>query len=271
MKKITDSDYTEAKELYLSGVSAAKLAKKYDTWIQSITDRLKEDGIEVINEWNLPKFREDIFSTIDTEEKAYWLGFLFADGSVSSRDNMVELSLSIKDKEHLRKFSQFVEDSGIKEAGHRCRWSRSSKLFKTDLVRYGCVPRKSLILEAPKNIPEDLAIHFVRGYVDGDGCVFYDKSNYFGRHRLEVLGTKNILDYIQTILGKSKANYRKNSKENDITLVLNYNGRQCREPLDKLYKNASVYLERKYDKYVKLCRSFEKSDDENRAKTVKSS
>lgn len=49
-----------------------------------------------------------IFENIDTEEKAYWLGFLYADGCVGSKESKVELSLAEKDLRHMEKFRSFI-------------------------------------------------------------------------------------------------------------------------------------------------------------------
>ena len=48
--------------------------------------------------------KEDIFEVIDTPEKAYWLGFLYADGYVQTRGYMIALTLSSKDKLHIKEF-----------------------------------------------------------------------------------------------------------------------------------------------------------------------
>ena len=40
-----------------------------------------------------------------------------------------------------------------------------------DLEKHGCVENKSLILQFPTTVPEELMHHFIRGYFDGDGCI----------------------------------------------------------------------------------------------------
>ena len=84
------------------------MAKEYNTSIPTLSKKLKERGIQIINRQNLVKFNENVFDSVDTEEKAYWLGFIFADGYISSRDYSFELSLSSVDTEHLVKFNKFM-------------------------------------------------------------------------------------------------------------------------------------------------------------------
>ena len=49
-----------------------------------------------------------MFDTIDSEEKAYWLGFIYADGWISDANNCFTLTLQQRDVEHLLKFNEFI-------------------------------------------------------------------------------------------------------------------------------------------------------------------
>ena len=73
-----------------------------------LSKKFKTEGIEIIHPQNYTKFNDTIFESIDTEEKAYWLGFLYADGSISSTNNTIELSLKSSDINHLIKFKYFL-------------------------------------------------------------------------------------------------------------------------------------------------------------------
>ena len=69
---------------------------------------LRKLNINLPNYHNALKFDNTVFDTIDTEEKAYWLGFMYADGYVQNNGNSVELSLKGSDVEHLEKFRVFL-------------------------------------------------------------------------------------------------------------------------------------------------------------------
>lgn len=103
--------------LYKNGESLTKIAEKFGTSRNTLSKKLKEKGIEIINQQNKSKFNENIFDVIDSEEKAYWLGFIYADGyidssplddSKKSKYNF-ELSLKASDVGHLHKFNVFME------------------------------------------------------------------------------------------------------------------------------------------------------------------
>ena len=107
------------------------------------------------------KIREDyndtFFDIIDTEEKAYWLGFMYADGNVPIKISSCEVSLQILDVDHLIKFKSDLHarnkinyDFKIE----RCRFHFGNKHLKQALIKQGCVPQKSLILTFPSNPPD---------------------------------------------------------------------------------------------------------------------
>lgn len=156
---------------------------------ETISSLLKKNGFTITKENSVPKFDNTIFDSIDTEEKAYWLGFIFADGCVAKqkakRNYAITIGLAIQDINHLYKFNHFVKyiknnmkiikakPSNIaKNVQDKCVFSVSNKHLWETLNPYGCTPQKSLTLEFPdKNIFKsvDLIRHFIRGYIDGDG------------------------------------------------------------------------------------------------------
>ena len=72
---------------------------------------LLENNIPIRNDNHSYKANYRIFENIDTPEKAYWLGFIAADGCVYVREKNATIRIAIKssDKEHLEKFKKFME------------------------------------------------------------------------------------------------------------------------------------------------------------------
>lgn len=191
---------------------------------------------------------KDIFHVIDSEEKAYWLGFLYADGYIS-KYNQIEVSLSPKDKEHLAKLKLFVNtNTNIIEDEHRCRLLFCSKEMAADLAKLGCINNKSLILTFPteEQVPDTLLRHFLRGYVDGDGCLCCTNKT----QQFSITSTKAFFEGMLKRTGwdKNKCNYYPSGK------AITWRSHKDVTPqyLKYLYDGATIYLNRKYEKYKTL-------------------
>ena len=146
---------------------------------------------------------EFYFNEINSIDKAYWLGFLYADGCVHSNDNSI--SINITDLEHVQKFQTalkatnhkitITQDNRFKNAKPLYQFSIRDEQLHKDLIKWGCVPQKSLLIEKIPNIPRDFVSHFLRGYFDGDGSLHYlQGTNNF---RISFIGTKNFLIDVQ--------------------------------------------------------------------------
>lgn len=248
------------KEYLTSKLGIRELAKKYSVNRQVLTGWLMAKGVEISNRRAEKSFNISFFNEIDSEEKAYWLGFMFADGSVGQykKSYRIELSLAIKDSEHLQKFANALMFSKIKKTSDRCRISIGSKIMFEKLIEYGCTEKKSLTLEFPKtSIFQDklLITHFVRGYFDGDGCISHsDKEKK--KLNVTILGTeKFLLDLNMCIYPEKKM---KLAKKKNI-YVLSFNGKTGLEFLKRIYSGSTIHLDRKKQKYNEYCRLYEES------------
>ena len=211
---------------------------------------------------------EDFFDVIDIEEKAYFLGFLYADGYNNTDRNSVALSLKEEDKEILEilnnllqpnKPLQYVEFKAT-NSSNQYRLVIANKHISQTLVELGCGKAKTHNLKFPteEQVPSHLIRHFVRGYFDGDGSVSGDKQKQFS-----FVGTIDFLLPLQQILvkelnfSKTKLDQRHEDREDSIR-ALRYCGiNQCITFRDWLYKDATIYLERKKNIFDS-CISFER-------------
>lgn len=193
------------------------------------------------------------FENIDTEAKAYWLGFLYADGYVSNKENKIELALAEKDYHHLEKFKSFMNIQNkicYKPAAKAYRISFRSDKCKEDLINKGCFPNKSLILKFPtiEQVPEDLLRHFVRGYFDGDGW-FTNTDSLF---QAGIIGTEEFIKgFLNTISIKSKNNKLFNVHREDWAKRYIFGALDdVYSFLSWMYDDSTVYLDRKYEHYI---------------------
>lgn len=247
------------KDYVSSSITARELAKKYGLEKNFICGFMLGRGIDIYSKKS--KVNNYAFETIDTEEKAYWLGFMYADGSVSAykSSKRIELSLQEEDKDHLYKFARFLDYRGElkyreKQKAYRIHFG-SEKMYR-DLIRNGCVEKKSLILTFPSEeiVPKHLQRHFIRGYFDGDGCLsLHLNKSFVFRKNVSILGTKEFLDGIISILPfkPEKADLIKKCRNNDSN---NYYFQLRKDDslkfLDYIYKDSNIYLSRKYLKYI---------------------
>ena len=241
--------------------SISELCKLHNLNKNSLSNEIKRQGGIIVNKQNITKFDDTVFDNIDSEEKAYWLGFIFADGTISSHipgkkpRYQFELSLALKDKGHLEKFGRFMKYNNVKCDSYRCRWIINSKHLWETLNNIGCVPNKSKILQFPqKLIDSNFTSSFVRGYMDGDGCI----GIYRNRLYCQCIGTKQFLNQIKESFSID-VNLGHDLRWSDEVFSFQLGGDKCYYFLYKLYNNATIYLDRKYNKYLEICRLWEES------------
>jgi len=203
---------------------------------------------------------EDFYEAIDTESKAYWLGFMYADGFLT-RPHTVGLTLSVKDIGHLEKYKKslsitypthtYEPTEGSYSKNQYSRVTISSPKMCKDLIKQGVIFNKTLKIKRPC-VEKDLEKHFIRGYADGDGCITSSKNNY----AFKVIGTLSMLDYIKEFIeyhqvAKIHKYYKR--QPTDIVSSIDMSGnRQVLKLLELLYGQATIYLDRKYERYQNL-------------------
>lgn len=256
--------YKTGKELYLKGNSICHISKVLGVSRSRFSQYLKSEGVEIKQLPHKIKFDNTVFEKIDSEDKAYWLGFLYADGSIGENRSQIELQLSEKDKAHVYKFRDFIKSThkiSLKnnKLGSSYRIIVEDVNMHRDLIKLGCTPRKSLTLKFPteEQVPKHLLPHFIRGYFDGDGG-FSDTDKTLC---VNILGTKEFLEGLKKevfILNNKKIypmSYKDNNKN---TYRIQFGSRKdIKIFLDYIYKNSNINLDRKYEKYKNfVCRAM---------------
>lgn len=242
--KYSEKTVQEIIELRASGKSVTEIGKILGLDRAAVSRNLKKLGIDTSRNTLI----KDIFHQINTEEKAYWLGFLYADGYVS-KYNQIEVSLSLQDEQHLEKLKRFVNtNTNIIKDDHRCRLLFCSKELASDLASLGCINNKSLILTFPteQQVPQELLRHFLRGYVDGDGCLCCTPKT----QQFSITSTKAFFEGMLERTGwdKTKCNYYPSGQ----AITWRCHKDVMPQYLKYLYDNCNIYMNRKYEKYKTL-------------------
>lgn len=235
-------------------------------------------AIKYICNWNY-------FEKIDTEEKAYWLGFLYADGCVyfkPKKEYRINLHLECKDINHIIKFKQSINATHKIRNYNRTR-IRNNKIIKecistldissekmvNDLIKHHCVPNKTLILKWPQNVvPDNLKRHFIRGIIDGDGDWSIEKTRK-NMVIVELTSTKdmceNIRNWIYIKCGRyGTSNIKKRTKANAYRIRFE-NKIMTHRIYHLLYNDSTIFMNRKR-KIASIMSRLEYNGNGNKAK-----
>lgn len=180
----------QAVGLYRSGMTLKQVAKEMGVSATAIQRLLVREGVKARSDAQHQKVLNDPFAVIDTEEKAYWLGFLATDGNVYG--SRVQLNLSSRDVDHLVKWCLFLGLDPDKEIKTRKKkgteYEVSTVVFRSKAVcqslkRQGIEPGKSFTV-VPWEGPPELMRHYWRGCLDGDGWVTTEQTGFCGNRKM---------------------------------------------------------------------------------------
>jgi hypothetical protein len=226
-------------------LSFIELEHKYGITSGSIGRIIKNNNIEPIRV-KKHHFNEKYFDVIDTPNKAYLLGFIWADGCIQPNHTLT-IGIHNKDVEILKFFiSELQSDNNIYYRKHKpiAVLTFCSKYLCNTLEQLGCNKNKTYDLDFP-NIREDLIYDFIRGFMDGDGCICTHTRGNKMYINLSFTGTLSMMTSLKNIFNVDNTiRFYRNSynihigKTNDVLRILN-----------NIYDNADLYLTRKFNKY----------------------
>lgn len=210
-------------------------------------------------------FNEHYFDIIDCQEKAYWLGFFAAGGYNHVDKGCIEVRLHKQDKEILEKFKSCIKANnpiGLYKQTY-CNLNLYSQHLCNKLSEYGLSQAKTYTLQIPQ-LDYKLMRHFIRGYYDGDGCFSVtkrkDRTENSLIYQFNITGMENPLRKIQEhlISNVEVVDNGLKHRKSTIAVTIHYSGKNvCKRILDYLYQDATIYLQRKYNKYKEYCISAE--------------
>ena len=270
-------DYTESRikerkenipkeicKLYQEGWGMTELQKKFRMTYITVRDiidnaqiksRTKSQNLVLSKGYPLD---ETVFDDL-TPEAAYWVGMLHADGHISKdREYSVDLVQHKNDKDVIEKFVKFLKtDRPIAEV----------KDTNTLRIRFGCerihkrlrelgfTHDKTYTGKPPEQLKDSL--DFWRGVIDGDGCLWTGSrkdSIYYRRRKITLSGTEATCEGFKQFVLKNdiKSNVSVLKVPNESTWVIGYEGVIADRVATLLYKDAIVYMERKYQKYLEF-------------------
>lgn len=263
--KLSTENELEVISMKNNSIPNIEIIDKFNISLSTIYNIVKRNGKEKKTPNKKYHVDDTFFENINNEEKAYWLGFLYADGYVrmhKKRSGELRLKLKIDDKSHIENFKNslksthiikdFVSKVKINDKVYESLCSSlsvySTKMVK-DLFDLGCTNNKTHTIQFPYQIGKRFYRDFIRGYFDGDGCIHKVKNKNSAYFKI-TSGSKEILHDIKCIMFGYNLRLREVNKKwydlictnkDDLQTIYHY-----------LYDNSKLFLERKYNHYKKI-------------------
>lgn len=270
--KLTGDEIEDIKTMYDNKCTGKEILKKYRDKIscdKTIIRIAKEEGCIIRPRGQIPRsLNEDFFKTIDTEEKAYFLGWMLSDGYVIKPSNKktypIGIDVKIGDKYILEKFKEAIKldesaplldqvkkakinssKNARKKDTYQTRLLFYSKKMTQDLKKYNVIPRKSHTVRFPENIDSNMIHHVIRGIFDGDGCISHNLVSFYGNEYMMKDIKKILVDTInindnKIFNGETCFSFSFSSKK-DVKNFYHY-----------IYDDATIFLKRKKERFEKL-------------------
>ena len=246
------------KDEYLSGVNSIILAEKYGCSKDTILRFLKLSGIDIVKPINLKFYKEgytinrDAFKDLNTEESAYFFGWLITDGNIAD-NGRVSIQVKRDDEDIILNFQKYIglsrdvlrrsrKDSRTGKTYHSTETYFSDAVISERLIKLGMEPRKSMREVCPEVYKSNR--HFWRGVLEGDGWIISNGKGY----GCGIVGSESLLTDFEKYcksLGVSKIKITEQTcgllecviKNRNDSLVL----------LREIYKDTELVLPRKYN------------------------
>lgn len=281
-KSFTEDEKLKICKLWQQGYTATEICKK----VESLNGRKSQTLYPVLikaglykkkpaNDLRRYKVNDHYFDEINTEHKAYWLGFMLADGFLSNSNHSTEtfgITLKADDRYILEAFKEDLNSTyPIHEYEEYHDWGKgevkttvsrilikSPQIFKQLSAMGFSVDKSHTAIFPWEYIPENFMNHVIRGYFDGDGSLSKSGDKKWHTYDLRFTGTTEVITAIRSILGKDNVKLSERHPERDNNnCSLNLCGDlQVYNICKWMYKDATIYLKRKYDRFKLLEKKY---------------
>lgn len=271
--RFSSIDVDNMYSMYIEGKTLQEIGDEYGVNKVTISGLFKKNKYKCRSSSDahrIYEINEHYFDDINTQEKAYILGLLYADGCNVAKSNVISIGLQEKDKELLEVIAKLLGSNKPLHIHHSKR-PNAQDIYSLELVsrhmsdvlnNIGMLPQKSLVATFP-NIENNLIRHFVRGYFDGDGYI--SKPEKSGC-QIEIMGTLMFCESLKSILLNEGIDcyIRQTGRPETSTRYLVI-GKQleCEKFCSYIYSDATIYMKRKYDKACKKFHNTFKLDVSN--------
>lgn len=284
-KRYSKEETERAIKMYNDGYPLREIERQMGLTHVALGNRLRKMKVKIRDRTHYDKYirkaqfkDRNWFDEIDSEEKAYWLGFLYADGCNHRRGKthkhgccyLTCISLRERDGYMLNNLNDsLMKDrfslTNIEKEGNRqnqIRFGVYDKHLSDTLLKWGLKPRKSFTLKWPSFLREDLYRHFLRGYIDGDGTICFTIAHK-RKCTTGYVGLISSVDFCRSArdwLSKNGFSAKMTTLKKytkPMAIIRTTSSYEAIRICDFIYKDAKIYLKRKYYKYIELKKSKE--------------
>lgn len=254
---------------YIAGINNDEILKKYKISSTSLYRILTRNNINRAKDKKRYRINEHVFDDIDSDEKAYLIGFIAADGGISEKQFKLTISISKKDEEILYFFKTILEtdkpiESYNKHGFDYATLSITNKHLVECLMKIGLRERKTW-KNTIVNIDKKYLKGFIRGYFDGDGSISSNTSSPnvcisgFENNILKIIAKLRDVNILASF-NEDKREYNTSKETGKFGCLSLTNKLQKYCFLKWMYDiDNCIYLKRKYQRAQKYIQRIESS------------
>jgi DNA-binding transcriptional regulator WhiA len=231
-------------------ISVKRMAEELGRSYCSVQTKIYKLGLGVNGRIYSPNVNMSFFENW-SQELAYVVGFFLADGHMSEqpKSQQYRICFSVKDKDIVEKIANVCEyKNTVKKYIHKTTVmysiNISGKLVWNFFKSLGFSHNKTFTTRIPKQIPQELMHHFIRGVFDGDGSIGFKNDRY---PQAVIAGSNLFIDDVS----KLDIEYSGISSQNNRTFAICYNGQKAIDFLNYIYEDATIHMDRKHKRYLK--------------------
>lgn len=253
-------------DMYKRGIFIKDIAKKFSVRERTVSNFIKNNipDLKITNAIDSAKRRAynnsflTIFENINSESSAYFLGFITADGCIYTPKNgqeILSIDLQLGDFNVLEKFKMYShckQNIIINTKRNSCRLYIPSNKICNNLRKLG-IDNKKTGTEVLPTLPSNMYSHYIRGFFDGNGCIYFGTKNTHHSFSL-ASGSYKLLYSIKSklnSLGINTSNVNGNRKDKCLYLSISEKD-SIVKIYQYLYEDAYIYMNRKHNKFKKV-------------------
>lgn len=272
--QLVEQDKINIIKEFKNGATVAEIPQKLNISQRAVSRVLKDKNINTKRR-NRYTLDESYFDKIDSQEKAYILGFLYADGYVGDENtNNIVVSVAEQDVDVLEKIVENIKFTGelrvrnsykssYKTSQRHFILNFSSKQMAYSLRELGFNYIKRNRASQLPNIEDFLIRHFIRGFFDGDGSFSFSinrfshtlstgeiKEYIYIKPSFNIVGSTNFMKELAKVLPGSY--HFKQSGVDNLVYIMNSSKKDIVDIYDYLYTDSTIYIKRKHDKFLEF-------------------